>query len=391
MPKLVNRGPLINFITGITGVAPGGVAVVNLPTNMRYHQLTFQCTAVNYTGGTAKAITKIVSSAGAGATGTLTIVNGVPTAIAIVAGGSGWTVGDTFTIADDTGTGFVGTVATVTGGPPGALTTATVTVAGTPSAVNPATMITSFKLLVNGINMRDINPAYTTMIAQANGFNSKLGELSIYFTEPWRNIVSQNEVASWDMFGQSTFQAQITIASNVTNPGLTGIQKFDYSRNVRPVQQGNQTVAMPFLQPVSQHQFSWPIVSGRNDINQLPFSYPISRVWLQGSVASQITQVEVYQDSNKILETTTQQLQQAYEDFGFQFGQGNYLNQNSTTTAVRGVYNPITYFDAAFISDPDQRIYKALSCQNSYILRVYSSQAMTLNIVQEMLPGAYQA
>ena len=132
--NLNNEGRLINFVNGITGVSAGGQAVVNMPVNRRYHNLTMQCTAVNYTGGAAKTITALTGT-GISATGTLTISNGVPTAITITAGGSGWTVGDTFTIEDATGTGFVGTVATVTGGPPGAITTATVTVAGTPSPV----------------------------------------------------------------------------------------------------------------------------------------------------------------------------------------------------------------------------------------------------------------
>jgi hypothetical protein len=385
---VVNRGRLINFINGITGVSTGGNAVVNMPVNQRYHRNILQCVAINYTGGTGLAVTKITGS-GTGATVTPTIVNGVVTGVTVVAGGSGWNVGDTFTFADATGTGFVGTVATVTGGPPGALATATVTVGGTPSPISVASLIIGCKQIVNGVNMRDINPNFITMISQANGVNPELGQLSLEYSSPWFNVNQQNEATSWDTFGQSTFQIQLQISPNVQSPGIVGISEFDYLRNVRP---GANGASVPFLNPVSQHSFTWPIVAGRNDINQLPFSYPIERLWLLGSTPGNITQVEVYQDGNKIAEMTLQQMRQAYDENGFQFGRANWFNVTyPTSNTLKGQFEPPVYFDAAFISDPDQRWWKALACENSFVLRVYSAVAQNLTIVQEMLPGAFQA
>lgn len=366
MAAIKNLGHLVNFITGIQGVTAGGNAVVNLPVNLRYHSLIFNCTAVNYTGGAGKAITKITGS-GTGATGTLSVTNGVPTAITIVSGGSGWNVGDTFTIADTTGTGFVGTVATVTGGPPGALATATVTIAGSPSAVDPVTLLTSVKITVNGINMRDISPANIIAIQKGNGYTPALGELSIFFTEPWRRIIMPNEVTSWDMFGQSNFSVQLGISSAVTSPGLTGVYEFDYERNQRPGPNGQP---VPFLQPVAQHQFSYNAVSGRNDVNNLPFSYPIDRVWVK-SANDDVYQLEVYQDSNKVMEATTAEISQDLAPFGMNPANGG--------------------FDTAYISDPDQRIWKALKCGNSFVTRVYTNSTEALTFVIESLPGAYQA
>ncbi len=385
---LANKGRLINFINGITGVSPGGQAVVNMPVNQRNHRLIFQCAAVNYTGGAAKTITKI-TGAGISATGTLTVVNGVPTAITITAGGSGWTVGDTFAIADATGSGFVGTVATVTGGPPGALATATVTTAGIATAVDVASFFSSIKLLVNGVNMRDIDPVDVIKVSMANGYFPRLGECPIFFTTPWANVNQQNEIGSWDLFGQSTFQLQLGIATTVTSPSLSGVQEFDYMRNVRP---GDKGELIPFLQPTAQHSFTWPIVAGRNDINTIPFSFPISRMFFQGSVAGSITQVEIYQDNNKVMECTLEQLKQAYIEYGFYFGQANYLNQSrAASDTLQAQYALPRGYDAAYISDPDQRSWKALSCANSMVVRIYSSVAQNLTIVQETLPGSFQS
>lgn len=385
----VNRGRLVNFVNGITGVQAGGNAVVNMPVNQRYHRLVFQCSATNYTGGTALPVVKITGT-GTAATITPTIVNGVVTGGAIVAGGSGWTAGDTFTFTDATGTGFIGLVATVTGGPPGALATFTVSSGGTASPIKASTLINQIKLLVNGVNMRDISPDHIQRINMANGLHPALGELAIYFTAPWRNVNQQNEVASWDVFGQSTFQIQIQISSTVVNPGLIAIQEFDYLRNVMP-DPADATKQIPFLQPVTQHSFTWPIVAGRNDINTLPFSFPITRMWLLGSTPGQISQVEVFQDGNKPFEATIAQLKEAYQEYGFQFGQPNYQNQNANANAILAAYEPLAYFDAAFIADPDERWWKALKVQNAMILRVYSNIAQSLTIVQEALPGSFSS
>lgn len=375
-----NRGRLINFINGITGVATGASAIVNLPVNQRYHRLIFQCKAVNYTGGTSLAVTKITSSAGAGATITPTIVNGAVTGGTITAGGTGWTAGDTFTFTDATGTGFIGLVATVTGGPPGAIATFTVTSGGSPSAINPATMIVAMKLSVNGVNMRDITPAQAIAISQYNGYIPRLGELPIFFTAPWRNVNFHNEVNSWDTFGQATFSVQFQVSSSVVNPTLVGVQEFDYFRNLKPSADGKSQV--PFLQPVAQHSFSVPIPSGVFSLNTLPFDYPIARMFILGSSPGNITQLELLQDNNKVLECTAEQNQQAYLEY-------NFLASPSTNTSIPNGSLSASPFDVAFISDPDQRYWKALKCANSMIIRVTSSVAQTLTVIQETLPGAY--
>jgi hypothetical protein len=139
--------------------------------------------------------------------------------------------------------------------------------------------------------------------------------------------------------------------------------------------QNGKQVMVPFLQPVRQHQYSFPVGQGRTDITQIPFDYPISRLWVYATDLStgallgvgSVTQLELYQDSNKVLESTLAQNQQIISEYGF---------------------NPLV-FDAAFVSDPDQRLFKALRVENQLILRVYTAQAANINVVVESLPGAY--
>lgn len=387
MPTVVNKGRLNNFISGITGVQPGGVAVLNMPVNLRAHRMNFQCSAIAYGLG-ATAPTAVPTTADAGATFTVTVVNGVITAINIVGSTSTHGAG-TFplTILDGLYTNPDGSTVRIGQGATGTytvngsnvVTAATVTSGGVVAPIPPELLITGLKQLVNGVNMRDITPINIRRITYANpaerNYNPVTGELAIFFTEPWRNVNQHNEITSWDLFGQNTWQFQINIATNITSPSLVGSYEFDYMRNTRPVPTKDGVQQVPFLQPVRQHQFTYPVASGRFDVTTLPVDFPIARMWLYetdintGAVLAKgaIFQVELYQDGNKVLETTINQNDQIYAEYGFN----------------------VAVFNAAFISDPDQRLYKALKIANNMILRVYSTSAANLNVVLETLPGSY--
>ncbi len=276
---LNNTGRLIQQIPGITGVNAGGVALVNVPVNARYHRMLFFSTS----GG----------------------------------------------------------------------------VAGT-------SKLTTAKISVNGVNMRDITPANTINIAKSQGVNPAAGVLPIYFTQPWNNILAANDSNSWDLAGQSTFSIQIGIDTTAVNPTLTGLMEFDYLRNTR--NDGNGDV--PFLQPVSQHQYQINGAAGQNSINYLPFDYPIARYWVSSGAGNNITLLEVYQDGNKIVEGTPAQINESLAEYGI----------------LCGGANP---FETAAVFDVDQRWWKSLKAANSLNLRVTLAAADTINVVAEYLPGAF--
>lgn len=376
----INLGRYQTFLTGIQGVASPGVATVQVPTNRRIHSVTLQCVAVNYTGGVGLATTKLTGNGNNNLTVTPTVVNGVITAVAVVAGGTGYTTGDTITITDATGTGFVGTV-TAAGG---VVSAVAITSVGTASPINPATLISLTKHIVNGVSMRDISPQYTMMIAQANNINPALGDLPFIFSEEWRNFIASNDANSWDLAGQSTYEIDITINAGFQQVGITGIVEWDFRRNL--LSDG----ATPFLEPVAQHLYSYNIPAGMTPITTLPKAYPIVRNWFIGSTPGNLTQIEVLQDGQKILESYAAPLKSRYQRNGFQFGMANYLNQNQTSAKPLGL-NPINYWDLAAIYDNDQRYSKALKCKNTYEVRIWSAIAQTLYVLQETLPGAYQS
>lgn len=409
-----NKGRIINFVTGISGVNPGGNALVNIAVNQRIHRIVFQCAAVNYVPDTASsgtaagtfasgtitgAHTVTISGSGSGMLVNIAITNGVVSGATWDSGGTGYATGDTFTIENITGVGFIGRVTAQSGGVPSAVA---VSVSGTQSPIDPTIFATSLKLLVNGVNMRDISPS--TLLAQLFmvGYPPQIGNLPLYFTEPWRNIIRHNELTSWDLFQQGTFQIQIGINPSVTLPSLNGFIEFDYLRNGRTVVQNGKQVMAYFLAPISHHSFTQQLVAGRNDVNQLPWTNPIDRIWIAGEFPGNIYQLEVYQDGNKILEATQQQIQEAYAEYGITFAplaQNQYhinndevvVDVNPVSTTVPNGIIPANAFDVAFLADPDQRLFKALKCASSLNVRVYCNVAQAVTFFMEALPGAYSA
>ena len=120
----------------------------SLDSDRRYHKLTFQTMAVNFTGGLAL-VPRAVTTAAPVTVGTLNFdlavsAFGVPGAITIHSGTeSGWTTGDTFTFTDATGGQFLGIVTAAAG----SWTGATVVSFG-PSAIDPRLVICNVYVIV---------------------------------------------------------------------------------------------------------------------------------------------------------------------------------------------------------------------------------------------------
>lgn len=422
-------------MSGITGVSAGSVAVVNLPVGQRYHRMQLNCTGVNYTGGVAVVPTIVTAGGFTNTTGTvrLNVTNGVVTSVTYVAGNSaGATTSTVLSVPDSTGATPI--ILTCTAAGSGALGNATFSIgAGTAGPMNPSTLITSLRLLVNGIVVRDINPSQVLAIMTASGYFPQYGTLPIWFTEPPRNFLRDNELNSWDLAGQNTFQIQFGVSSTVTTPGVSGWIEFDFQRNARSIKSAKQLNTanaqlpsgaaaykigdmVPFLQPVAQHSFSIPITSGRFDVTTLPWNNPITRLWLSGSVQGQLYQVEVLADGVMVFQATAQQLYEDAAEYGFQIGNDFYApvagggygaatltsplvnpSQQNPSSPPNGalVSSPYLWgslffpFDAAVIFDNDNRPWKALRVAKSLILRVYSNQSQNLTVIQESLPGAF--
>lgn len=364
-----NFGASINIISGIQGVSPGGSATINMPVNARVHRETFQCSAIAYgLNGTPVATPTVAGTE----TFTVSLTNGVITGIAInnatSAKGAGTYAG---TVLDPLYTALNGTAirvgqgATFTYVVNGAntVTSVSLTSGGAVSTVPPELFFTSTKHLVNGAVMRDISAALTLKVALVNGYVPADGEFPVFFTEPWRKIVDHDQATAWDLIGQSTYQIIFGIRSGITSPILGGTYEFDYLRNARRDAKGNPIL---FLRPIKQHEFTYNVPSGVFNVTSLPVDYPIQRLFMSETGVGSITQIELYQDGNKVIEGTYLQQNQMLKQYGF------------TPTA----------FDYPVIFDPDQRLGKALKVTN-LILRVYSAAPAVLSCLVEIQSDNY--
>jgi hypothetical protein len=366
-----NYSPLTNIIPGIQGVSPGAQASIQIPCNCRIHREVFQCAGIMYRNPTA-----VPTAVDAGATFSLVVTAGLITGINITGTVSTKAAGTyPLTIADALYTRADGTTVRVGQGATGTytvnssnvVTAAAITSGGTSSSIPPELFFTGQKHMVNGIVMRDITPADSVKIAMANGYKFlDVGEYPVFFTEPWRKIVDHDQATSWDLQGQSTYQILFGISAALTNPVLLGLYEFDYLRNARrDAKTGNQ---VPFLRPIKQHMFTQAVPGGVYNVTTIPIDNPIQRLWFYETGAGSITQLELYQDGNKVWEGTVPQLNQIMNQYGFN----------------------TTIYDAAYITDMQQRLGNALLCLNSLTLRVYSAASTTLNIIAEIHMQAFE-
>lgn len=358
-----NLGASINYISGIQGVNSGGVVSINVPTNQRIHREVFQCSGILYRNPTA---TATGSGGGSNATFTITKSNGLITGISILSGGSGYSGTATVVIQDELYTTVTGQQVRVGQGATatatiaaGAIDSVTLTSGGTVSDIPPELFFTGATRKVNGNVQRDITPARTLQINAANGIQPlNAGEYTTFFTEPWRKIVDHDQATAWDLIGQSTYQITLNIASGITSPNLTGIYEFDYLRNARLDDKGQPVL---FLRPIQQHDYTFNANAGMYNATTIPIDYPIQRMWFSESVADNIYLLEIYQDGNKIWEGSPTQINQALAQYGYD----------------------TDIFQAAFVSDQDERLGKALVVSKNLIVRVFSTQAAALTITTE--------
>lgn len=387
----LRRNPNLNFGTvtdQLGGIQVGSnVVLINLDTDRRFHNLRLQCTAVNYTGGTALAVTKIT---GIGVPGTATAaltVNafGVPTAIVFTAGtSSGFVNGDTVTVTDATGKGFVSTIVAAAG----ALSTGNVTSIGTPSAVNPGAIFGVVQLLVNGSPVGDITAQLELNRALFNFEVMSLGQLPLFFTEPWREFTRWPAITSWDMAGQSTFAIKLAINPGYQQVNVVGTYEYDFVRNTVQGEIDQQTyqaaltagkAPAPVLHIIARHIFTPTLNAGQNILTgqQVPFTWPILRMHLQGSTANQLTQSILITDS-------------LVAESGFIGVQNNggQLDQLREVNIERG-FN-VNIFDYDYVADRSQRVADALKVASSLKWSIYSTIAQGLTIMQERLQSRYE-
>jgi hypothetical protein len=378
----LNYGRQIQTIPGIQGVTPGGQAQVQINPNRRVFRMNFQCSGIAY----VLPVLTLPLSSGVTVQPTfnVTVTAGVITAVAVnsatATGAADGTyqavITDTVNVVGGTANNVYGAVVNITVAT--AAVTAVVLVSGGVVSPVPIELFFNGQILqtVGGVNMRDINATQIKSSAYAEDKTQtwETGELDILYVSAVRRFTERPEVTVFDLWGQSVLQLQLPITANITSPGLVGVYEFDNDITLRNsvVVAG---VSNPVLQPIAQHAQTFTVPAGAAlfSITTVPFllspnvPLPILKLWLQESNPGHITQIEIDQDGNKIVQLTAAQIREMYNQYGFN----------------------VNIFGAMFVADIDQRIIKALRCQQNLVIWVASSVTQQISIVRETLPGAY--
>ena len=384
---MLNYGRQALTIPGITGVSPGGTAQIQINPNRRISRLNFQCTGIAYVAP----VLTLPASAGATVQPTfnVTLSAGQITAVSVNSSTATGAANGTYTlvITDTIQVVGAGGSSVAANNSYGAVITATVAAAvvtgvtlvsaGVVSAV-PIEIFFNGQILqtVGGVNMRDLNATQTKAATYADDVleNWATGQFTIDYVKPSARFTTQPDLTIWDLWGQSVLQLQLPISGNITSPGLVGVYEFDADSGLRNIATVNNK-AVPVLQPIAMHSQTFTVPAGASlfSINTVPFllnpttPLPILRLWMQESSPGNITQIEIDQDGNKIVQLTAAQIKQIYAEYGF--------NMN--------------IFGGSFIADYDRRIAKALRCQTSLVIWVASAVTQNISIIRETLPGAY--
>jgi hypothetical protein len=233
------------------------------------------------------------------------------------------------------------------------------------ASTNPVELIASLRLIANGIVIRDLTPAQIIKIAALNNItlDATLGELCWFLSEPWRSSIIGEEATSWDLIGGGVQTLTLEVSFNsvsvtgayaITNLALFAQGSFDYGRNFG-------TDGKPLLSIIKQLRNTLNMPAGQSDIYPPNIQYPIQRIHFLPSTGA-ITALEVYNNSVKVLEGTTGQINDFYKDY-----------------KVIG-----TAFPISAVFDFTQQLTDALFVANNNLdLRITCASANTLTYVTE--------
>lgn len=169
------------------------------------------------------------------------------------------------------------------------------------------TALTNIQFIVNGNVLRQFSATDAQQILLLNGETLINGFLPIYFSEPWRADVMDEEVTSWDLTGQRSFTIQISATAPATGLAIKGYRIYDYLRNV--------VNGQPFAQVIKWVKQSYNAAIGENDFDQIPKTFPIQRIHCFAPSAA-ITRVRVRSDSVEIFDQTFAQNAQTLAPYG---------------------------------------------------------------------------
>lgn len=150
------------------------------------------------------------------------------------------------------------------------------------------------QLYVNGILIRDINMVELFRENAANGRAFVLGQIPVFFSEPWRASVMAEEATAWDLWGQVSFTAKIGISGAAVAPAITGVWAYDFLRNV------DAATGRPALNIVKWIRDSFNLSAGQQTLTQFQKGFLYQRQTFTTTAGNEISAFLVQLNSNVV-------------------------------------------------------------------------------------------
>lgn len=184
---------------------------------------------------------------------------------------------------------------------------ATGTVAG-PATVYGADVIDDLQIYVGSNLVRNVKASELLDIAKGNGkavTPSATVGLPIYFSEPWRATVDDEQMSAWDLFGVASVTIKARTKAGITNPIITA--KIDYDDGYSIAQSG-PNAGKRVLNIIKQEPVYLGNLGTQTDVLSptIPVDLPIQRIWIYPDAGVTMQAVKLTVNNTKVVYDMTQ-------------------------------------------------------------------------------------
>ncbi len=187
--------------------------------------------------------------------------------------------------------------------------------------------------------------------------------LAIYYSDPKRASVMDEQVTAWDLFGVSEMTLKVRLKSGLT--GVTLAAEMDYDDGFSTNAAGARVLNIVKQEP------TFVSAASIQDLTQIVADYPIQRIYLAPDAGVSINSVKVVvNDTQTVLETTAARNKAKLAEYGL-----------VAPTPGNGAIFPIAF-------DANGQLFDGLPAVKSLRITVTSSASGQLKaLVEKRVPG----
>ena len=185
------------------------------------------------------------------------------------------------------------------------------------------------------------------------------GAATLYYAEPWRSSVMDEQVTAWDTYDVKDFTLKVKLRAGVVNPTLTVIDGYDtgYSMN------GGKRI----LQIIKRTPYSFN-AGTLYTITALPSDLPTTRIYLKGQAGVTIDAIRVTLNDTQVAQELTRQ-------------------QNASFLSDYRL--DATKFSFPVLFEASQQLFDYLQPQKNIAVRVQSSAPQSIDVLLEQVAPNY--